>query len=223
PYSTAGPVGAAAGTAVTVTAAASTSRRMIRPPGPVPRISRRSTPACAAIFLANGDAFTRPVATAVGAVGAGMPTAGALTAGAAGAGVDTTAGRRGGAGAGAALGVGAAEGAERVLVRAEALPAAPTPAAAGAGADASTAAMSSPGSAMTPISVPTGAFSPAGTRTLRSTPAPNASISTSALSVSISARMSPPWIRSPSFLSHLMISPVSIASESSGMTTLVTA
>src|SRR5207245_9732771 len=92
-----------------------TSRRMIRPPGPVPRISRRSTPACAAIFLANGDAFTRPVATAVGAVGAGMPTAGALTAGAAGAGVDTTAGPGGGAGAGAALGAGAAGGGEREM------------------------------------------------------------------------------------------------------------
>src|SRR5438132_12895176 len=112
-YSTPGTIGAVTGAAATVTGAvatvtvagvaASTSRRMIRPPGPVPRISRRSTPACAAIFLANGDAFTRPVATTVGAVGAGMPTAGALTAGAAGAGVDTTAGRGGGAGAGAAL------------------------------------------------------------------------------------------------------------------------
>ena len=83
--------------------------------------------------------------------------------------------------------------------------------------------MSSPGSAMTPISVPMGAVSPAGTRILRSTPAPNASISTSALSVSTSATMSPPWIRSPSFFSHLMIFPLSIASESLGMTTFVTA
>src|SRR2546427_63441 len=39
--------------------------------------------------------------------------------------------------------------------------------------------MSSPGSAMTPISAPMGAGSPAGTRILRRTPAPNASISTS--------------------------------------------
>ena len=60
-------------------------------------------------------------------------------------------------------------------------------------------------------------------RILRRTPAPNASISTSALSVSTSARMSPPWMRSPSFLSHLMILPLSIASESLGMSTLVTA
>src|SRR3989442_2796253 len=98
---------------------------MIRPPGPVPRTSRRPTPACAAIFLANGDAFTRPVATTVGAVGAGMPTAGALTAGAAGAGVDTTAGRGGGAGAGAALGVGAAGGAEPKAVPTETVPSGP--------------------------------------------------------------------------------------------------
>src|SRR5438128_12308237 len=95
-YSTPGTIGAVTGAAATVTGAvatvtgavatvtvaASTSRRMMRPPGPVPRISRRSTPVCAAIFFARGDALTRPVATAVGAVraGAGMPTAPALTA-----------------------------------------------------------------------------------------------------------------------------------------------
>src|SRR5438093_11454981 len=87
-YSTPGTIGAVTGAAATVTGAvatvtvaASTSRRMMRPPGPVPRISRRSTPVCAAIFFARGDALTRP-ATAVGAVraGAGMPTAPALTA-----------------------------------------------------------------------------------------------------------------------------------------------
>ena len=64
---------------------------------------------------------------------------------------------------------------------------------------------------------------PAGARIFLRTPAPNASISTSALSVSISARMSPPWIRSPSFFSHLMIFPLSIASESLGITTFVMA
>src|SRR5213593_2384175 len=96
-YSTPGTIGTVTGAVATVTVAASTSRRMMRPPGPVPRISRRSTPVCAAIFFARGDALTRPVATAVEAVraGAGMPTAPALTAGTAGAGVDTTAGRSG--------------------------------------------------------------------------------------------------------------------------------
>ena len=41
-------------------AAASTSRRTMRPPGPLPWISFRSTPDCAAILRASGDAFTRP-------------------------------------------------------------------------------------------------------------------------------------------------------------------
>src|SRR5947208_472899 len=113
-YSTPGTVGATAGEAVTaageaatvtVPVAASTSRRMIRPPGPEPRTSRRSTPACAAIFLASGDAFTRPAAIVTGAVGMGMPSAGALTAGAAGARAGTTAGL-GSAGAGVAVGAG---------------------------------------------------------------------------------------------------------------------
>src|SRR2546425_13339986 len=104
-YSTPGTIGAVTGAAATVTGAvatvtvagvaASTSRRMMRPPGPVPRISRRSTPVCAAIFFARGDALTRPVATAVEAVraGAGMPTAPALTAGPSG-GRGRTPGRR---------------------------------------------------------------------------------------------------------------------------------
>src|SRR2546422_5378893 len=83
---------------------------MIRPPGPLPRISRRSTPVCAAIFFARGDALTRPAATVTGAVraGAGMPTAPALTAGAAGGGVGTPAGRRGRAGGGGGGGGGGA-------------------------------------------------------------------------------------------------------------------
>src|SRR5437762_13289097 len=109
-YSTPGTGGATAGEAVTgeaatvtVAVAASTSRRMIRPPGPEPRTSRRSTPACAAIFLASGDAFTRPAAIVTGAVGMEMPSAGALTAGAAGARAGTTAGL-GSAGAGVAVG-----------------------------------------------------------------------------------------------------------------------
>ena len=40
--------------------AASTSRRMMRPPGPVPWISWRSTPVWPAILRASGEAFTRP-------------------------------------------------------------------------------------------------------------------------------------------------------------------
>src|SRR3989442_9242182 len=123
-YSTPGRIGA-------VTVAASTSRRMIRPPGPLPRIGRRSTPVCAAIFFARGDALTRPAATVTGAVraGAGMPTAPALTA--AGRGTDGTI--AGAAGAGAD-GAGAAGGAGRGAFRAGAPPRPPAPAAGGAGA-----------------------------------------------------------------------------------------
>src|SRR5207247_7905262 len=157
-YSTPGTIGAVTGAAATVTGAvatvtvaASTSRRMMRPPGPVPRISRRSTPVCAAIFFARGDALTRPVATAVGGAawaGAGMPTAPALTA----AGRETDGTVAGAAGAGAdGAGAGAAGGAERVSFRAEAPPAAPAPAPAGMGEDTSNAAMSLTGSALTPI------------------------------------------------------------------------
>ncbi len=56
--------------------AASTSRRMMRPPGPVPSISRRSTPVWPAILRASGEAFTRPPAgLAAAAAGAGAATA----------------------------------------------------------------------------------------------------------------------------------------------------
>ena len=49
-----------AGAAVPPAIAFSTSRRMIRPPGPDPLIPPRSTPPTSAIFFASGDANTRP-------------------------------------------------------------------------------------------------------------------------------------------------------------------
>jgi hypothetical protein len=82
--------------------------------------------------------------------------------------------------------------------------------------------MSSLASAMTPISVPIGAFPPAWIRILRSTPLPCASISMLALSVSISARTSPCLTASPSFLVHLTMVPSSIVGESLARTTLLT-
>src|SRR5687767_3256674 len=82
--------------------------------------------------------------------------------------------------------------------------------------------MSSPASAITPMSDPTGAFPPAGTRIFRSTPAPMASISMLALSVSISASTSPTLTASPSFLFHLTMVPSSMVGESFASTTLVT-
>src|SRR5438309_58293 len=195
----AGAAAAAAGAATApAVVAASTSRRMIRPPGPVPWISRRSSPAWAATFRASGETRRRSATGAAGTAAAAELTAGA------GAAAGATLLGTGAAGAGETAGGALAAGL-------------------GPPASASTGAMSSPGSAMTPISEPTGARSPAGTTIFRRTPAPKASISTSALSVSISATMSPLWTRSPSFRSHLMTLPVSMASESLGITTLVTA
>ena len=86
---------------------------------------------------------------------------------------------------------------------------------------AATLEMSSAGSAITAIRSPTGTWPPSAITILRSTPLPNASTSTLALSVSTSARMSPPLTASPSFLSHLMTLPVSMVSDSLGMITLV--
>src|SRR5262245_61338739 len=82
--------------------------------------------------------------------------------------------------------------------------------------------MSSSGPAITPMSAPTGAFPPAGTRILRRTPAPRASISMLALSVSISASTSPCLTVSPSCLLHLTTVPSSIVGESLARMTLVT-
>ena len=94
-------------------------------------------------------------------------------------------------------------------------------AAGGDGADAARFEMSSDGSAMTPMRFPTGTCPPSPTTIFRSTPEPKASISTLALSVSTSAMTSPPFTESPSFLIHLMTLPVSMASDSFGMMTLV--
>src|SRR6516165_5591190 len=76
---------------------------------------------------------------------------------------------------------------------------------------------------MMAIRLPTGTVAPGAIKTFRRMPLPKASSSMSALSVSISATMSPPEIRSPSCLSQRKSLPVSIASDSFGMTTLVTA
>src|SRR5215813_2204802 len=208
--------------------AASTSRRTMRPPGPLPWISLRSTPDCAAILRASGDALTRPPSLLAGAGATDADGCWATTS--ATRGLVGASGPRLGAGLRAAgsslLGCdGTATGRSTIAGLAALGATASGVAAAGAPppAEATTALMSSFASAMTAIRDPTGALLPAVTMILRSTPAPKASISTSALSVSTSARMSPLWTRSPSFLSHLMILPLSICSESLGITTLVTA
>src|SRR5262245_59215591 len=228
PGATAGAIPRATGAAE----AASTSRRTIRPPGPLPWITRRSTPDCAAILRASGEAFRRPPSPDAGlcAAAAGRIAAAGRAADTDGAGAvaGTVVSRGGAVGPAAGEGVRAAGSSRRgcggtAAGRLAISVAAAAAGAAGPPAPLVSAAMSSSGSAITPMSAPTGTALPAGWRILRRTPAPNASISTSALSVSTSARMSPAWIRSPAFLTHLMILPVSIASESLGMSTLETA
>ena len=74
---------------------------------------------------------------------------------------------------------------------------------------------------MIAITSPTGAAAPSPTNTFRSTPSPRATSSIVALSVSISARMSPCATASPSPFSHLTTWPSSIVGESASMWTLV--
>ena len=92
--------------------------------------------------------------------------------------------------------------------------------AAGAAASfgASTAPASSPSSASSAIGVPTFTPSvPSATRILAITPSSTASNSIVALSVSISAMMSPDLTVSPSFTSHLASVPSSIVGDSAGI------
>ena len=82
--------------------------------------------------------------------------------------------------------------------------------------------MSSPSSAITAIGVLTATFSvPSGTRILASVPSSTASTSIVALSVSISAMMSPDFTASPSFFSHLARVPCSIVGDRAGIRMLV--
>src|SRR5262245_3064634 len=175
-------------------------------------MSLRSTPDWAAILRASGDTLTRSVLVTAGAPAGGGAGVGAGADGVGGRSRAPASPRRGGAvtgeGSGAiAAGFAAGGWAAGPLAGAAAL---------------STLEMSSSASAITPMRAPTGASCPGWSRIFRRTPPPNASISTSALSVSTSARPSPPSTRPPSFLSHLMSLPVSMASESFGITTRVT-
>src|SRR5882672_3427141 len=68
---------------------------------------------------------------------------------------------------------------------------------------------------------PTGTVLPSGTSTLISCPSARATSSMTALSVSTSARVSPVFTASPSFLVHLTRRPSSIVGDSASMWTLV--
>src|SRR5665213_2777175 len=97
--------------------------------------------------------------------------------------------------------------------------------ASGAGADfapLAAAFTSSPSPASTAITALTATSCvPSGTTILANVPSSTASYSIVALSVSISAMMSPDLILSPSFLSHLARLPFSIVGDSAGMRMLV--
>ena len=199
------------------------SRWMIRPLGPVPVSRARSTPARWASFRARGETRRRPPGriAAVDAGGAGPRSRGDRRRRSRG-GAGRRGRGRGGLDGRARGGSGGGRGRRRGR-RAAGAGLAALGAAAGAAPPPTTAPMSSFGSAMIAIRPPTGTAVPGVTRSFRRTPEPNASSSMSALSVSISAMMSPPEIRSPSCLSQRSSFPVSIASDSFGITTLVTA
>ena len=182
--------GAAAGA---LPAAASMSARTIRPPGPLPWMPDRSMFCACASLRASGEALTR------------SPSA------------------RGGAAAGCGGAGGVSTGACRrrqpselrrpwARLRASAEPARrcrPW---------ALRREASSPSPAMIAIGAPTFTPSvPSGTRILAILPSSTASNSIVALSVSISARMSPDFTSSPSLTSHLASVPSSIVGESAGI------
>ena len=156
-------------------AAASTSAFTIRPPGPLPVMPSRSTPACAAIRLASGDAIIlSPLAVGI---------------------------------AGTA-GVGAATATDALSVLGGA----------GAAATGAAAVASSPSPASVAITVPTLTPSvPSATLIAVMTPSSTASNSIVALSVSISARISPDATVWPTLTSHLASVPSSMVGESAGI------
>ena len=163
-------------------------------------MSARSSPSCLASRRASGDAIMRPPPSAATAVDAGCDGA----VGAAAPGVEP--GRSSRSTISSAFG---ADGGASAF-GGSALSAPPL--------GACTEAASSPSSAISPITWLTGTSAePSGTTILASTPSSTASTSMVALSVSISAMMSPDLIGSPSFFSHLAMLPFSIVGERAGM------
>ena len=217
----AGAEAAAAGAAPGL--ASSTSALTIRPLGPLPVMVERSIPFCSANRFASGDAMMRSPDAAGAAAGAGAGL---------------------GAGAGALVPLAASTSSLVILpfgpvpvivlrsiplasasLRAVGVAAGPSfdGGAAGAGAGvgaaaAASASASSPSSASTAITVPTETFSvPSSTAIETSVPSSTASNSIVALSVSISAMISPDRISSPGFTSHLASVPSSIVGDSAGI------
>ena len=123
------------------------------------------------------------------------------------------------AGAGAAgAGAGAAGAGASGVTDATAGVAGASAAFAGAPAGATTF---SPGWPIAQSAAPSGTWEPAGTKTARSVPSKKLSSSIVALSVSISASMSPDLMLSPSFLSHLTSVPTVMVSLSFGISMIL--
>ena len=195
------PAGAlATGAAAAAGTKCSTSRLTMRPPSPEPGMVARLRPRSAANFFANGEAFNRPF---VAGAGAGATGAGAAATGA-GAGAAT--------GTGAGVGDGAGAGASTAGASA-----------AGAGADAPAAIKadtSSPSSPRMQSKESTGAVCPCSTPMCKRTPSKKDSNSIVALSVSISAKISPLSTASPTFFNQLATTPSVMVSLSLGMRTI---
>src|SRR5712671_6607190 len=176
--------------------AASTSCAMTRPCGPVPAMRATSRPAALARRRASGEAKMRPRPLAAGAGATGGAGIATLCAG-------------GGDGGGAAAGFDAPAGGLGATCFT-------------AGALATAVFTSSPSAASTAIGALTATSAvPSGTRIFAITPSSIASYSMVALSVSISARMSPALTLSPSFLSHLAMLPFSMVGDSAGIRMLI--
>ena len=233
----------AAGAALAVAGAAagapasafSTSAFTIRPPGPLPVMAERSRPFCSAMRLASGDAFTRApddeVSPPEAGAGAGdeavaappppfaiasstsplvilplgpLPVSEARSIPSASASLRAV-GVAAGPSFATAVGVCAGAGGD-----------------AGAGAlsalGALTSPTSSPSSASMAITAPTETFSVPSSMSIDAiTPSSTASNSIVALSVSISAMMSPEETASPTLTSHLAKVPSSIVGDRAGI------
>src|SRR5438445_2369252 len=199
--------------------AAATSPASTAPPGPEPRTTRRSTPRSPARRRALGDAATRRAEDSA----AGTTAAAPLPAGACWLSTYAMTSAFSMRPLGVVMRVRSTPCCSASLrASGDALMTAETPApadaaAAGAGADAP----ASPAAKINAIVLPTGTTSPTPAVTSRSTPEAGASISTVTLSVSISTMGSPLATVSPGDLIHFKILPVSCASSSAGMMTVV--
>src|SRR5438552_2537546 len=220
------PCAAAAAVAVATTGvfAAATSPASTAPPGPEPRTTRRSPPRSPARRRALGDAATKRAEDSA----AGTTAAAPLPAGACWLSTYAMTAAFSMRPLGVVMRVRSTPCCSASLrASGDALMTAETPAPADAGAEAAGAGAASvdppasPAAKISAIVLPTGTTSPTPAVTSRSTPDAGASTSTVTLSVSISTMGSPLATVSPGDLIQRRTLPVSCASSSAGMMTLV--